>query len=446
MSINMEIFQQFGQAVQTLGDRAQPTDVGSDEERVRLAKNTFINKLTPAMGVDLESCIHCGHCAHACHFYEGTQNPKYTPIRKLDLLKRVYRRELSPIRWVHKLYTRDITSDELMEWQELVYDSCTECARCSMNCPMGINIASMVNVMRQGLANAGMIPAELTAMQQEQCQGSLFGVGPEQFEGAINQFNEAGMNIPLNKDKAEYLVLTSVIDIMLLNDVLIGTAKILNHMGIDWTFQVCGFEGANFGLLSGSEPVQREASERIIRAAEACGAKYVITPECGHAYPALRWDAANEHGEPLNFEVLAISEFLGQQVKAGKLKLKKIGKDKKITYHDSCKIGRHSGVLDEPREIFKALDVDFRETEAHGVMNWCCGGGAGVFLLNRAAPLRQKAFEIKMHEVNDTGADSVVMTCGSCRMNFMNGAQQANWNKGIESLVELVAENLDDAA
>jgi len=445
MSINMEVFQQFAEGVKTLGDRAQPTDFCSEEEQVATARTTFVNKLTPAMGVDLEACVHCGLCALACHFHESTKDPKYTPIRKLDLLKRVYRRELSPMRWIHKLYTRDITASELMEWQELVYDSCTECGRCTMNCPMGINIASMVNVMRQGLANAGMIPAELRAMEQEQCSGSLFGIGPEQMEEAINKLNESGLDIPLNKDKADYLVLTSVVDLILFTDNLVGIAKIMNHLGLDWTLQSCGYEAANFGMLSGFEPVQKEASERIIRAAEGCGAKVVITPECGHAYPALRWDAANEHGKPLSFEVQAISEFMGLQAKAGNLKLKKLGQDKKITFHDSCKLGRHSGVFDEPREIFKSLDVDFRESEANGTMGWCCGGGAGVFLLNRAAPLRQKAFEIKMHQVNDTGADSVVMTCGSCRLNFMNGAQQSNWDKGIESLVELVADNLVDA-
>ena len=89
--------------------------------------------------------------------------------------------------------------------------------------------------------------------------------------------------------------------------------------------------------------------------------------------------------------------------------------------------------------MLDALGVDFREVESSREMNWCCGGGAGVFLINRAAPLRQKAFEIKMDQVNRTGAESVVLTCGSCRLNFMNGAQRANWDKGIESLVEMVA-------
>jgi Fe-S oxidoreductase len=71
-----------------------------------------------------------------------------------------------------------------------------------------------------------------------------------------------------------------------------------------------------------------------------------------------------------------------------------------------------------------------------------CGGGGGVFLNERATKLRQGAFQIKMKEADATGAESVVTACGHCRMTFMAGAQQAHWQKPIESLVELVAENL----
>jgi Fe-S oxidoreductase len=442
MAIDMQMFQAFSEQLKTLGDHAQAPEM-PDSERLSKAKNTFIRKLDNNMASQLESCIHCGHCAWACHYFVTTQDPKYVPIRKLDLLKRVYRRELSPMRWLHRLYTNDITYEELEAWQELVYDSCTECGRCSMICPMGVNIASMVNVMRQGMANAGMIPHELMAMEQEQGEhNSLFGLGPEQMEQAIHKIQAAGVDIPLNKDKADVLVTTSVIDLMLFTDALIATARIMNHLGLDWTLRSDGYEAANFGLLSGYERVQKEASERIIQAAEACGAKTVIIPECGHAYPSMRWEAANEHGAALSFEVLAISEFLGREVKAGRLTLTPLGKDKKVTFHDPCKLARHSGSIDEPRWVLEALGVDFRETESHAEMNWCCGGGAGVFLINSAAPLRQKAFGIKIGQVNQTGADSVVLSCGSCRLNFMNGAMQANWDKSIESLVELTAQAL----
>ncbi len=442
MSVNMENFQRFAEAVKQLGSEA-PACKLTDEECLAAVKETFARRLTPAMAVQLESCVHCGQCAEACHYYVETGDPKYTPIRKLDLLKRFYRREMSPLRWLHRLYTRDITLDDLSQWQELVFDSCTECARCSMVCPMGINIAEMVLVNRQALAAAHLIPPELRTMAQEQADNaSLFGVGSEQFTQMVKQLEAQGLEVHLDREQADILLLTSVVDILLFNDVLAASVKLLNLLEKSWTFSSEGFEAANFGFLSGVESVQKAATERVIRAARACGAKVVIVPECGHAYPSLRWEAANLEGEPLPFEVLAISEFLGRELKVGNLKLKKIGRQKKVSFHDPCKVSRHSGADRDPRELLRALDVDFREPESGGIMNWCCGGGAGVFLINRAADLRQAAFRRKMKQFDATGADSVVLSCGSCRLNFMVGAQRANWDKGIESLVELVAANV----
>ncbi len=442
MSVNAEAFSQFQQAILSLEQMSRPSDL-SPEDQVARVKSVFERKLDESMAVQLESCIHCGQCAEACHFHVQTQDPKYIPVRKFELLRRFYRREKSPMRWIHRLYTRDITAGDLEEWQELVYDSCTECARCATVCPMGINIASMVNITRQGYAEAGLIPGGLQTVEQEQCeQGTVFGVGEEQFFGAIEWLKEEGLEAPLNKAKADILLVTTVVDIMLFKDALRSTVKILNHLGVDWTFSSHGFEAANFGLLSGLEDLQKHASGKVIDAAIACGAKTVIIPECGHAYPAIRWEGANERGEPLPFKVMAIAEYMGQEVSAGRLKLKKIGKDKKVTYHDPCKIARHGGVVEEPRQVLNALGVDFRDMESPGIMNWCCGGGAGVFLIDRAADLRNKAFEIKIKQVNDTGADSVVLTCGSCRANFLNGKEAAQWDKKIESLVELVGDNL----
>lgn len=446
MTMNKEMEQTFalfyGMA-NNLADLAEPVEMPA-EERVRNAKRVFLEKLDADMAVELETCIHCGMCAEACHFYLGTGDPKYTPIRKLDLLKRVYRREVSPMRWLHRLYTKDITAEDLQEWQPLVYDSCTECGRCSFMCPMGIHIAEMVGVNRQAMAEAGLIPDELRVMQEGQLEkGTIFDADVDILEYKINEIEQKlGFKIPVDDAPAEVMVLTSGLDIMLFNDAMAGTAKILHHLGVKWSFCTEAYESANFGLLSGHEDTQAKASKQIIDRAASCGAKVIITPECGHAFPSLRWEGAEVVGHELPFDVMSISEYLGRQVMEGKLKLKKASEKKVVSLHDPCKVGRVGGSFKEARAVVEALGLELHETESNHQYNFCCGGGAGVFLINSAADLRQKAYEVKMKEVRETGAESLVVSCGSCRLNFEVGKMKAHDTIDVDSLVALAADNL----
>jgi Fe-S oxidoreductase len=446
MSMNEETqqtFQMFMGMVSALGELARPTDI-SDEERVARAKKVFIEKTTWDIATELEACIHCGLCAEACHFRIGTGDAKYTPARKFELMRTVYRRELSPMRWLYRLVTRDITARDLEEWQELLYDSCTMCARCSMICPMGIHIAELVEYSREALAEAGLIPIEIRAMQQEQAEnGTIFTVTPDVLEFKVKELSEAhGIEFPLNKAGAEVMVLTSGLDIMLYNDAMVGTAKILNHAKVNWTLWSDAFEGANFGLLSGHEPTLKKQATRIIEAAIKHNAKVVVVPECGHSYPALRFYGAEEWGKPLPFEVMAPSEYISKLYEEGRLKLKKPHDRQVVTLHDPCKVGRHGGVFDGPREVLKAMGLEFRETENNQMTNWCCGGGAAAFLIERAQELRQKAFEIKFGEVKATRADALVVSCGSCRLNFERGKMNAGETLPVDSFAQIVGDNL----
>lgn len=448
MSLTPEMeqkFQMFTAMVPLIGDEAEPVEM-PDDERVRNAKKVFLEKMSWDIGTELESCIHCGLCAEACHYYLGTGDPKYTPIRKLDLMKRVYRREMSPMRWIHRLYTPDITKQDLEDWQELVYDSCTECGRCSFVCPMGIHIAEMVGVNRMAFAEAGMIPAELRAMQQGQfATGTIFDANVDVLKERIDEVSEElGFKIPLDEPHADVMILTSGLDLLMFTDALAGTAKIMNHMGVPWTFCTKGYEGANFGLLSGHEDTQKQMSDTIIEAAISCGIKTIITPECGHSFPSLRWEGAEMYGKPLPFEVMSISEYVGKMYEEGKIKLKKAEDAKVVTIHDPCKVGRMGGSFEESREVLRAMGYDLRETEHNREVNLCCGGGAGVFLLKDATELRQKAFEIKFKEVKDTGAEKLVVSCGSCRLNFEVGKTKSHEDMPVDSFAALVAENLAD--
>jgi len=160
----------------------------SDEERVRRAKQVMLEKLDSHTAMDLETCVHCGMCAEACHFYESTHDPKYTPIHKAYLLRKVYRRELSPVRLLNKLFLREITAKQLDEWTELAFTSCTECGRCDLMCPMGIHISKAISITREALGAAGAAPAELRALEHEQVtQGTLFGIGAKELTQAITE-------------------------------------------------------------------------------------------------------------------------------------------------------------------------------------------------------------------------------------------------------------------
>jgi Fe-S oxidoreductase len=309
---------------------------------------------------------------------------------------------------------------------------------------MGINVAAMINVVRQAVAEAGFMPDELRAVEQEQKEhGTTFGVGPNELKVALEALREQGLAVPIDNDQADVMLLISQYGVDITQDALLATVKIMNHLGVDWTIRTDGYECAHFGMLSGREEALRNSTLRVVNAAIACGAKTVVTAECGYGYTALRWEGGRRYGKPLPFEVLSIAEFLGRELAAGRLRLKQMPKQS-VTIHDPCKVGRIGGVFEEPRALLNALGAEIREMADPVQTNWCCGGGGGVFLINRAAPIRQKAFESKRSAVINTGADTVVVSCDSCRMTFEIGKINAHWDMPIESLVVLVGENLAD--
>jgi Fe-S oxidoreductase len=442
MSTQQASVAKFNEMVSGLGDRA-PAPSGSEAERLERAKDVFRRRLNAGMAMSLECCLHCGMCAEACHFYESTQEPKYTPVHKLEPMRRFYRRELGPMRWLHRVVSRDVTLQQLEDWQELVFDACTECGRCDLICPMGIEISPMIGVMREALTEAGLMPAEMAGASAEQVeQGQVLGAGRSEFDAMVGALRGQGIDVPVDKANADVMVLTTALEIRLWPDALAALAKVMNASGANWTLRSGAFDASGFEYTSGSQAARRAMTQKIIAEAEACGAGTLIVPECGHAYPALRWKAADDRGEALPFEVLAISEFIGREIEAGRLQLRKAGNGGAVTYHDPCKVGRLGGVFDEPRAALGAMGMELKEMESHGKTQYCCGGGGGVMLIERAGQLRKRAFEIKMRQVDDTGADAVVTSCESCRMNFAIGAEVHNWQTPVKSLVQMVADHL----
>ena len=426
-------------ALAGIGDRAHRSR-NTDAERLDKARAVMLGELDGAQAAYLETCIHCGMCADACHFYLATNEAKYTPIWKVEPLKKVYQRELGPLRLLHRALVPDITLAELEAWQPLVYDACTECGRCDLMCPMGIQISPLIGIMRRALAAADLLPAELAgAVEEQKQQGSVLGAGRTELVALCQALAGAGTPVPLDLPAADVVLLASALDVKAFPTALKATATILNKLKLRWTLLSHSVE-----LLGSGESLKELHVRRIVEEVVRREAKTLLLPECGHAYPALRFDSAHMIGEPLPFTVYSIAEFVGREIQAGRLNVRPEGGAGSVTYHDPCKLGRHGGVFDEPRAAIRALGLELKEMESHGRTNYCCGGGGGQFMIRRAAPLRQRAFQIKMREVDDTGAAKVLTACNSCRFNFQNGAAEANWRTPIESLVEHVAANLAD--
>lgn len=414
-------------------------------ERVAAAMNAFVRDFTREAAVHMDACIRCGHCAQACHFYTSTLDPKYTPINKLEPFLHAYRRTTAPWAPLARLLgaEKEVTLGELESWQELIYDACTMCGRCTLVCPMGIDIAALISRARHGMFAAGLVPEDLrAAAERAENEMSPLGATPKVLKERIDWLeDEHDIKIPLDLPQADVLMTFSSVEIMKYPDSLVAAAKVLNHAGESWTVSTRGYEATNFGMLSGNREWQHDLTERVIAAAIACKAKTVVLPECGHAYGALRWEGANVHGAPLPFEVLHISEYLASLARKGRLRLKPLAKT--LTFHDPCQVSRRGGASEAPREVLAALGVELHEMGDHADAAWCCGGGGGVVAIKRADELRRGAFRIKMEEIDATGAELLATSCANCRLSFDDGAAYHKWNKSMQSLTELVAGRLE---
>ncbi|MDP2964051.1 MAG: (Fe-S)-binding protein [Sulfurimicrobium sp.] len=391
------------------------------------------------------SCVHCGLCAHACLFYTETGDPRYTPIYKLAPLKKVWRREYTLFgRIAARLgLSNKLTDGELAAWSPLIYDSCTLCGRCSMVCPVGNDIAYMVRKMREGMAAAGHAPqGVIVATQRTIRLGSPMGIKLQTLQTQIHaQEAETGLEIPIDRHGADYLALLSSMEIINFPEYLGAVARIFKQAGVSWTLSSEAFEATNSGIQIGVSDIAREIVLRIVNAAEGLGVKNVISPECGHAFTALRWEGPNLIGRPYAFAVVHILELLDQLRTEGRLRIKdKL--DVPLTFHDPCQIARRGGVIEQPRRLLNEVASDFREMEDAGVMNWCCGGGGGVSANPRAEQLMTKAFKRKKDQLEATGAHTLVTACANCRIVIEEGLEAYGMDVKVIGITELVASHL----
>ncbi len=391
------------------------------------------------------SCVHCGLCAEACLFYTETHDPRYTPIHKLEPMKKLWRQEHTFWGKLGKAMglTKPLQEEDFADWEKLVYDSCTLCGRCSMVCPVGNDITYMIRKIREGFSVAGYAPDGMKeATHRALTIGSPMGVTFKTLAAALAHVEkETGLKIPVDQAGADYMTIFSSMEIVNFPEFIQSLARIFDVAGVSWTISSEAFEATNSGIQIGNKESAAELVGRVVNAAEKLGVKYVISPECGHAYTAIRWEGPNLIGRPYKFEVIHILELLDQLKAEGRIQLEGVDHTP-MTLHDPCQIVRRGGVIEQPRNLLNSFTDHFTEMHDHGVMNWCCGGGGGVSANERAEELRLEAFKRKKSQLEELGVNTMVTACANCRIILEEGLEHYGMETEVVSLTELLAEHL----
>lgn len=391
------------------------------------------------------ACVRCGLCAEACLFYTQTQDPRYTPINKVEPMRRIWEQEYTTWGRIKGLLglNKPLDEQDFADWEQLVYDGCSLCGRCSLVCPVGNDISGMIRKIREGFAAAGYAPEGLIGATTRAVEiGSPMGVRLPAVKAQIGHVERScGLEVPLDKVGAEYLVLLSSMEIMNFPEYLEAIARIMYQAGKTWTIASEAFEATNSGIQIGASDIARELVMRVVKAAEALKVKTVISPECGHAFTAIRWDGPNLIGRSYQFKVRHILEVLDEFRAQGLIKTQGLEKAR-LSYHDPCQIARKGGIVDQPRRLLKMVANNYVEMRDGGAMNWCCSGGGGVSANERADELKMTAFKEKKSQLDELGLETLVTACANCRITLEEGLEHYEMELPVVGLTELIAEHL----
>jgi Fe-S oxidoreductase len=424
-----------------------PGELVDNWEQVALDKMEELTGKYRSFQVYLDSCVKCGACTDKCHYYLGTTDPKNMPVARQDLLRKVYRRYFT---FAGKHFPKlvgavDLTKDVLDDWYSY-FHQCSQCRRCSVYCPYGIDTAEISMAAREIMDCVGV--------GQKYCNeiiGKVYKIGNnlglpqpaledtlEGLEEEVEEDTEVKVRFPLDEKGADILVVTPSADFFAEPHVdgLIGYGKVFHEAGVSWTLSSHASEAANFGMFIGSYENMRRVSLRIREAALDLGVKRIIMGECGHAW-RVAYSFLNTLAGPFDFldpkypVPMHILEFTHDLIQRGALKLdKSANDDMRLTFHDSCNVARASrmgpkpgGQFTIPREVIQASCNHFFDMPQDTIheATYCCGGGGGL-LTDDLMELRVKGAMPRMEAlkqvVEQHGVTHLAAICAICKSQF----------------------------
>jgi Fe-S oxidoreductase len=400
-----------------------------------------------SLQVYMDACVKCGSCTDKCHYFLGTGDPKNMPVARQDLMRKVYRRYFT---FAGKHFPRlvgavDLTEEVVDDWYKY-YHQCSECRRCSVYCPYGIDTAEVTMAGREILDAIGV-----GQKYSNEIIAKVFKIGnnlglPEPalvdtlagLEEDVKEDTGVDVKYPVDVEGAEVLLVTPSADFFAEPhiDGLIGYGKVFHQAGISWTLSSYASEAANFGIFIGSYENMQKVAMRIRQAALDLGVKRIVVGECGHAW-RVAYSFWNTLIGPFDFldprypVPQHICELTWDLIQRGALQFDRSANDDKVvTFHDSCNVSRASrmgnmpgGQFVIPRELIKATCNRYVDMapETIGEGTFCCGGGGGL-LTDDLIELRVKGALPRMQAlkrvIEEHGVTHMAAICAICKSQF----------------------------
>ena len=299
----------------------------------------------------------------------------------------------------------DIESEDI--WR------CTTCGRCPERCPRDVKQIESGVALRRIATEYGVFPTPVKPIRT--ISGSLIGEGNPLSEERKNRAAwSEGLSVPTFSEGMEYLYFPGCYLCYdpRLKKVAKATATLLNKVGVDYGIlgpqENCCGESIR---KTGDEELFKRLARENIKSFIDNGVKKILvsSPHCYHTFK-------NEYSEfRVDFEVVHISQLLGELLAQGKLELK--GEyAKKVAYHDPCYLGRHNGIYDQPRDLLRGAGSEVLELADHHVDSLCCGGGGGRIWMETAKG--ERFSDIRLEQALEAGAEVLATFCPYCIANF----------------------------
>ena len=318
-----------------------------------------------------------------------------------------------------------------LEWNDELKDpifACSTCGACMDACqaPHADYIVEMIEALRE-LAVRKIGPAENQELLVSRCEENCNPYGEPNTD---NQELKKKYDLP---DKAEWVYYIGCTSNYRQKGLRDSTIRFLKKVGIDFTLideHCCTSPMIRTGQIDICKDYMNYNVAEIMNT----GAKNVIT-SCAGCYRTLKKDF-EKFGAEYDFEVFHTIELVKQLLDNKKIKFNSEF-IKTVTYHDPCHLGRHMGIYEIPREIYKQIPgLKLVEMKRNRNFAWCCGAGGGVKI-----GYPEWAVEIskeRLEEAKETGAMVVSSTCPFCRTNLSDANDNYNFNLEVLDLMEII--------